>query len=109
MNVEPGEFVSARDASRSLGKLFDRLEAGEIAKAVIVDRNRPRAVVLSVVAYESSNGGGVTPAILKATLKLYTKLAQTHPGSKADEEGWLDEWNELRDALAAYNRTQGRL
>jgi prevent-host-death family protein len=51
MNIEPEEFVSARDASRSLGKLIDRLEAGELAKAIIVDRNNPRAVVLSLERY----------------------------------------------------------
>ena len=47
--VDPGEFVPARDASRKLGELIDRLEAGQLAKAVIVDRNRPRAVVLTVL------------------------------------------------------------
>ena len=53
MNVKPEEFVSARDASRSLGKLIDRLEAGEIEKAVIVDRNKPRAIL---TAFPRSNG-----------------------------------------------------
>jgi len=45
VNVKAEEFVSAREASRGLGKLIDRLEAGEIEKAVIVDRNKPRAVL----------------------------------------------------------------
>jgi prevent-host-death family protein len=50
--IDPDEFVSARDASRQLGKLIDRLEAGEVNKLIIVDRNRPRAVVLTIAAYE---------------------------------------------------------
>ena len=56
MNIHPDEFVAARDASRRLGVLIDRLERGEIAKAVIVDRNRPRAVILTVAAYYAISG-----------------------------------------------------
>ena len=51
--VSPDEFVSGRDASRDFGTLVDWLEAGEIAKAVVVYRNKPRAVVLSIAAYET--------------------------------------------------------
>lgn len=46
-SISASEFVSARDASRALGKLIDRLEAREIAKAIILDRNTPRAVILA--------------------------------------------------------------
>ena len=52
MIVRPEEFVPAREASRSLGKLIDRLEAGELEKAVVVDRNTPRVVILTVAQYE---------------------------------------------------------
>jgi hypothetical protein len=52
MNVWPDEFVSARNASRGLGKLIERLDAGEIEKAVIVNQNEPRAVLLTVLQYE---------------------------------------------------------
>lgn len=51
MRVSPEEFVPAREASRSLGRLIDRLEAGELEKAVVVDRNRPRVVILTVAAF----------------------------------------------------------
>lgn len=51
MKVAPEEFVSARDASRGLGKLIDRLEAG--GKVVIVDRNKPRAVLVSFSEFEN--------------------------------------------------------
>jgi hypothetical protein len=54
VDVKPQEFVSARDASRGLGKLIDRLEAGEIEKAVIVDRNKPRAVLYSFSTIEAN-------------------------------------------------------
>lgn len=50
MDVSPDEFVSAREAQRGFGLLLDRVEAD--GKAVIVYRNRPRAVLLSVPEYE---------------------------------------------------------
>ena len=53
MELRPEEFISAREASRRLGKLIDKLESGELAKAVIVNRNKPRAVLLSIEEYET--------------------------------------------------------
>lgn len=50
--ISPDEFIPAREASRSLGKLIDKLEDGTLNKAVIVDRNKPRAVMVSFAKYE---------------------------------------------------------
>lgn len=52
MELKIEEFIPAREASRRLGKIIDKLESGELAKAVIVDRNKPRAVILSIEEYE---------------------------------------------------------
>ena len=52
METTPEEFVSARDASRRLGLLIDQLVAGSLAKAVIVHRNKPLAVVVTLERYE---------------------------------------------------------
>lgn len=53
MIVHADEFVSGRTASRELGQLVERLEQGELEKAVLVYRNRPRAVLLTVERYEA--------------------------------------------------------
>jgi prevent-host-death family protein len=53
VNVQADEFLAARDASRSLGKAIDRLAAGEVEKYLIVNRNKPVAVLLSFARYEA--------------------------------------------------------
>ena len=57
MQVRPDEFVPVREASRALGKLIERLERGEIEKAVIVHRNKPRAVLRAFPAADSEERG----------------------------------------------------
>ena len=47
------EMVAARDAARGFSSLVDRLRTGEAERFVIVHRNRPEAVLLSVSDYES--------------------------------------------------------
>jgi len=51
VQVGVDEFVSARDASRGFSALVQRLRSGELEKAVIVWRNQPRAVLLSIEEY----------------------------------------------------------
>lgn len=45
------EVVSAREAGRGLSALVGRIAAGELEKAVILWRNKPRAVLLSIDRY----------------------------------------------------------
>ena len=102
MRVSTEEFIPARDASRRLGQLVDRLESGELDKAIIVYRNSPRAVMF---AFEGAWGEHLDLEV--AARALYAKLAQTHPGDMAEREGWLDEWNALSRALAMLERNRG--
>lgn len=49
--VRPDEFIGAREASRSLGKVLERLRSGDVDKFVIVNRNEPQAVLLTLERY----------------------------------------------------------
>lgn len=51
LTIRPEELLPARTASRELGQAIDRLEAGEVEKYVIVNRNQLRAVLVTVEHY----------------------------------------------------------
>lgn len=50
-SFEVEDFVAARDAARGFSRLTEQLASGERRRVVIVHRNRPRAVMLSVEEY----------------------------------------------------------
>jgi hypothetical protein len=48
IRIRTDELRTVREAMRDLGSLITELEAGEIDKLVLTQRNRMRAVVLSI-------------------------------------------------------------
>jgi hypothetical protein len=48
LRVANDELATVREAMRELNRLVDALESGELEKVVLTQRNRMRAVVLSV-------------------------------------------------------------
>lgn len=46
------EFVGAREASRRFSSLVDSVASGTARRFVVMYRNRPRAVLLSIEEYE---------------------------------------------------------
>jgi len=48
VRVANDELATVREAMRELNRLVDALESGELEKVVLTQRNRMRAVVLSV-------------------------------------------------------------
>jgi PHD/YefM family antitoxin component YafN of YafNO toxin-antitoxin module len=51
VRVSNAELASVRDAMRELNRMVDALERGEIEKVVLTQRNRMRAVVVSLERY----------------------------------------------------------
>jgi PHD/YefM family antitoxin component YafN of YafNO toxin-antitoxin module len=51
VRVSNAELASVRDAMRELNRMIDALEQGELDKIVLTQRNRMRAVVISLERY----------------------------------------------------------
>ena len=51
VRVSNAELASVRDAMRELNRMVDALEQGELDKIVLTQRNRMRAVVISLERY----------------------------------------------------------
>lgn len=69
LRVHNDELRTVREASRDLGRVVDSLERGDLAKVVLTQRNRMRAVVLSVERYAeielalAASGNGSAPSV----------------------------------------------
>lgn len=48
IRIRPDELRTVREAMRDLGSLLTELEEGEVEKLVLTQRNRMRAVVVSL-------------------------------------------------------------
>lgn len=51
VKVSNAELATVREAMRELTRLLDQLDAGEIEKIVLTQRNQMRAVLLTVERY----------------------------------------------------------
>jgi PHD/YefM family antitoxin component YafN of YafNO toxin-antitoxin module len=51
VRVSNAELASVRDAMRELNRMIDALEQGELDKVVLTQRNRMRAVVITLERY----------------------------------------------------------
>ena len=51
LSVRNEELWTVREAMRELNRLLDRLDEGEVEKLVLTQRNRLRAVIVSVERY----------------------------------------------------------
>jgi PHD/YefM family antitoxin component YafN of YafNO toxin-antitoxin module len=54
IRVSTDELRTVREAMRELGTLLDQLEDGEVAKLVLTQRNRMRAVVVSLERWSAA-------------------------------------------------------
>lgn len=54
IRVSADELRTVREAMRDLGTLLDQLEDGEVAKLVLTQRNRMRAVVVSLERWSAA-------------------------------------------------------
>lgn len=65
MTIAPEELVSAREAARGFSGLVEKLRAGELAKVVVLHRNRPPVVVVTYeryIALAASHSAGAADA-----------------------------------------------
>jgi PHD/YefM family antitoxin component YafN of YafNO toxin-antitoxin module len=53
LRVALDELVGVKDVARTLPRLLDRLESGDVPHLVITRRNEPRAVLLTLERYEA--------------------------------------------------------
>lgn len=51
LRVSNQELATVREAMRELGRLLDQLDQGELEKVVLTQRNRMRAVLITVERY----------------------------------------------------------
>jgi antitoxin (DNA-binding transcriptional repressor) of toxin-antitoxin stability system len=51
LRVSNQELATVREAMRELGRLLDELDAGQLEKVVLTQRNQMRAVLISVERY----------------------------------------------------------
>lgn len=51
LTVSNSELATVREAMRELHRLLDRLDAGQLEKIVLTQRNQMRAVLVSVERY----------------------------------------------------------
>jgi PHD/YefM family antitoxin component YafN of YafNO toxin-antitoxin module len=51
LRVSNRELATVREAMRELGRLLDQLDAGQLEKVVLTQRNQMRAVLISVERY----------------------------------------------------------
>ena|SRR5438034_551600 len=65
IRIRTDELRSVREAMRDFGSLLTELEEGEVEKLVLTQRNRMRAVVVSVERWSAMEqalaGGGAAP------------------------------------------------
>jgi PHD/YefM family antitoxin component YafN of YafNO toxin-antitoxin module len=61
ITVTNAELATMREAMRELNRLIDRLDAGEVEKVVLTQRNQMRAVLLSVERYSQLERAAATP------------------------------------------------
>jgi hypothetical protein len=54
--VSNQELATVREAMRELGRLLDQLDAGQLEKVVLTQRNQMRAVLISVARYSELEG-----------------------------------------------------
>ena len=54
IRVRTDELRTVREAMRDLGTLLDQLEDGEVEKLVLTQRNRMRAVVVSLERWSAA-------------------------------------------------------
>jgi antitoxin (DNA-binding transcriptional repressor) of toxin-antitoxin stability system len=51
LRVSNTELATVREAMRELGRLLDQLDAGQLEKVVLTQRNQMRAVLISIERY----------------------------------------------------------
>ncbi len=56
VRVRNPELATVREAMRELSRLLDQLDAGEIEKVVLTQKNQMRAVLLTVERYTALQG-----------------------------------------------------
>jgi prevent-host-death family protein len=52
LRVRLDEIVPSKEAARTLPRLLERLEGGELERVVITRRSQPRAVLITLEQYE---------------------------------------------------------
>ena len=57
LRVSNDELASVREASRELQHLLERLDARQVEKIVLTQKNQMRGVLLSVERYSALTGG----------------------------------------------------
>ena len=70
IRIRTDELRTVREAMRDFGSLLEELEAGEVEKLVLTQRNRMRAVVVSVERWsemEQVLGGARGASAVRAT------------------------------------------
>jgi PHD/YefM family antitoxin component YafN of YafNO toxin-antitoxin module len=70
IRIRTDELRTVREAMRDFGSLIEELEAGEVDKLVLTQRNRMRAVVVSVERWsevEQALGGARRASAVRAT------------------------------------------
>jgi PHD/YefM family antitoxin component YafN of YafNO toxin-antitoxin module len=70
IRIRTDELRTVREAMRDFGSLLTELEAGELEKVVLTQRNRMRAVVVSVERWsemERALGGARDASAVRAT------------------------------------------
>ncbi len=60
VRVRNPELATVREAMRELSRLLDQLDAGEIEKVVLTQKNQMRAVLLTVERYAALQGRPAT-------------------------------------------------
>ena len=86
IRIRTNELRTVREAMRDLGSLLGELEAGEVEKLVLTQRNRMRAVVVSVERWsevEQALGGARGPSGAQAARHDGPALAPDRPGIPA--------------------------
>ena len=51
--MNPNEYLSATDLSKKTSSTLDKLENGEAERLIILKNNAPKAVLLSIAAYQA--------------------------------------------------------
>lgn len=62
VRVSNAELATVREAMRELNRMVEALERAELEKVVLTQRNRIRAVVLSLARYTELADQAATPA-----------------------------------------------
>jgi antitoxin (DNA-binding transcriptional repressor) of toxin-antitoxin stability system len=67
IRIRTDELRTVREAMRDLGSLITELEAGEVEKVVLTQRNRMRAVVVSIERWSEAERALADGAQIEAT------------------------------------------